>query len=559
MTPLLIHKTFFFQAKDILAIHNSNCPNANDTIQVSLDGVSECKSNLNSIDVYSIRFTKCRTIYPLKLVRPIGKYRVDQQNYLDEFLSDVCTNNCHIHSFVGDNLKRSTARASKTHSSYHPCEYCFTKGTLLHDVDNSIQSRRNDLIKQKDNLLKKLSDAQSIGDEDEIQTITAILNHINDSIKLTNKKNNNIVWPCNTYGGPLRTIEEVIEICDKIENNPNLSIDEAKGIMGRSLFLDIPYFRYVEDIPTEYLHSVCIGVVKRTVELTFNVGDNRQRNTNRKLSSVDSFNKLMCDVQVVRECSRRARALDFSVMKGQEFRNIVLIMFPIVIQCIEPQAKERRLWLLLAYMIRVCVLPSNEYDALNPDVVKYCGYHFYKLYEHLFHARNCSYNTHVVSCHLDMMRIHGPLTFTSAFVFESFYGEMRHSFTPGTVSPLKQIMEKILLKRTIAPHCCESSIYYSPNDSPLECNSLIYTFNDNEYQLFKIVSIEDTSFHCYKVGKYEANFIETPTLNWSKIGVFKAGGISDELVTVEKDDIAGKVIRVLEYFITCPINVLREK
>ena len=45
----------------------------------------------------------------------------------------------------------------------------------------------------------------------------------------------------------------------------------------------------------------------------------------------------------------------------RDSRNIVIFLFPVVIQCIESQAKERRLWLLLAYMIRSSIIPNEEY------------------------------------------------------------------------------------------------------------------------------------------------------------------------------------------------------
>lgn len=157
------------------------------------------------------------------------------------------------------------------------------------------------------------------------------------------------------------------------------------------------------------------------------------------------------------------------------------------------------------------------------------------------------------------MRVHGPPTATSAFGFESFYGEMRHAFVPRTISPLKQIMSKILMKRIIAPHCCKPTIFYSPNESAMESNCYIYTFINRAYQFYKITEINDTSMECFKVGKYPKSFPETPTLNWSNIGVFEAGGISDEVVTVDKNDVAGKVLRVDNLFITCPLNVLEEK
>ena len=514
---------------------------------------------MNTVDVYSLRFNGCRTVYPLVLIRPIGKYRLDQQVYFDKFLTDICSNGLHICCFIGDNPKRAFARFSKAHASYFPCEYCESQGQLLHNEDNALKVKKACLQRQKNILLKKIVDAREQNSEQEVRTLTAILKSINDSIKNLNRKNNNIVWPSSTQNGCARTTEKVLAIVERIENDDILSHQEAKGIVGRSLLLDIPYFNFVDDVVVEYLHCVCIGVVKRMVELTFDVGETRQRNTNRKLSSASKFNALMAQVKVFREFSRRARNLDFSVMKGQEFPNIICFFFILVIDCIEKDAKERRLWLLLAYMIRLCVIPDDEHQTVESNVLDYCSKHFYKLYEQLFNARNCTYNTHSAASHLGKVRVHGPLTVTSAFGFESFYGEMRHSFVPGTTSPLKQVMEKILLKRAIGPHCCKASIFFSPKDTAYESNCYIYTFSNKEYSFFKIVSINENSLECLKVGKYQTSFPETPTLNWAKVGVFAAGGISEEIAIIEKENVAGKVIRVKNYFLTCPNNVLEEK
>ena len=210
-------------------------------------------------------------------------------------------------------------------------------------------------------------------------------------------------------------------------------------------------------------------------------------------------------------------------------------------------------------MIRACILPNAEYEQIDKDIVKYCSDNFYKLYEQLFHARNCTYNTHTMCSHLDKIRVHGPLTFTSAFGFEAFYGEMRRAFVPGTKSPLKQILMNIMLKRVISFHSCKATIYFSPKDTNMECNSYIYTFNRNDYQFYKIVSIEENEFECNVVEKSEAMFQETPTLNWGKVGVFKYGEIKDEVEIVQRHNIAGKLIKVKDLLITCPINVLEEK
>lgn len=74
-----------------------------------------------------------------------------------------------------------------------------------------------------------------------------------------------------------RSRNSILEIVEKIENNERLSIDESKGIVGRSLLLDIPDFNFTYDVPAEYLHSGCLGVIKKLVELTFNVVSKKKK------------------------------------------------------------------------------------------------------------------------------------------------------------------------------------------------------------------------------------------------------------------------------------------
>lgn len=159
------------------------------------------------------------------------------------------------------------------------------------------------------------------------------------------------------------------------------------------------------------------------------------------------------------------------------------------------------------------------------------------------------------------MRAHGPLTQTSAFCFENFYGEMRNSFVPGTKSTLKQIMQKVMLKRAIGTHECTPSVYISNHNTALECNNLIYTFTHRMYNLYKVVDVQkDTDIlNCVKINTSEAFFEETPNLNWDLVGVFKEQSIDSTLKNIDQKYVAGKVIQVNELLITCPLNVLDEK
>lgn len=210
-------------------------------------------------------------------------------------------------------------------------------------------------------------------------------------------------------------------------------------------------------------------------------------------------------------------------------------------------------------MIRSAVIPSNEFEQVKVDVVNDTCEKFYTLFQQLFGVLNCPYNLHVICCHLLEIRTHGPLTATSAFKFESFYGEMRRSFVPGTCSPLKQILKNVLLKRILRNHLCENNIYVSNYETALERNNLIYTYENKKYDVYEVQDIAGNIAKCQKVGQYPVSFPETPNLDWSTVGVFKKGGLCSDVISIQTSQIDGKVLLVDKYLITCPKNVLNEK
>ena len=493
-------------------------------------------------------------------MRPLGKIKVDNQIQLGDVVNDILANNLKISQLIADNLKRSEAKMCLNHSAWYPCEYCFAKGIKIDVIDHIAVKK---LMCQKNAIQEKINECENNEANTPERTLKVDnLKSLKEEIQKTinnMKKKSNILWPASTMNSEHRSRRSILEIVTKTENQEVLSVDEAKGITGRSLLLDIPDFNFVYDTPGEYLHCACLGVIKRMVELTFSVGNNRPRITKRKLSSPITFNIIMSSIKVVGEFSRRIRDLDFAVFKGQEFRNIGLFFFPVVIECIESSAKDRHLWLYLAFMLRSSCIPSEEFEHIQlPDIEKICD-KFYTLYEQLYDAKNCTYNTHLFCSHLLEIRTHGPLPETSASKFESFYGELRRSFVPGTSSPTKQIMQKILLKRALSSHCCRNTIMLSNYETPLESNKFVYTYAKKEYQIYEISQIHDDTVSCNKLGQYPAIFEETANdIDWSTVGVFRKGPKSSESTTLNVSEISGKAINVGKFIITCPENILNE-
>ena len=543
-------------------MHSKKCPNYNEaSVQLSCDGVSENKSNSISVDVYSTCFKNCKNIYPIKLVRPVSKnYKINRRNHLAEVVNDFMRNNVIIRQFIGDNPKRSIAKECRNHASWYACEYCYAKGSKIDIVDNTTPRKR--ITAQKNAIEEKINDYNNEEMTPEIKTkiehLRSLQKELTKSLSNLNRKSH-ILWPSSTYDCTHRSRNSILNIVEKIENNEDLNIDESKGIVGRSVFLDVPNFDFVYDIPTEYMHCGCLGVIKKLTELTFKVGETRTRITTRKLSDPKTFNDLMAKVKVIKEFPRRARDLDFAVFKAQEFRNLALFYFPLVIECIEVGANEREIWLRLAFVLRASCNPSVEFAPLSIDDINNCCFQIYTLYEQTLGARNCNYNLHVFCGHLMEIRTHGPLPDTSAFKFESFYGEVRRAFVPGTISPMKQIMRNILIKRSLSYHCCKNSMFISNYETSLECNNLIYCYQNNKYHIYLIKDINGNNVICNVVGKYPAHFAETPQITWSSVGVFRKGAISADNVIIKKSEIAGKVLSVANYLITCPENIINEK
>ena len=298
----------------------------------------ESKSSTNSLDVYSLKFNHCRNVYPIRLVKPCEKYKYDDQLQLRNVLNDLNNNDVVIDCASCDNPKRSNFKCVKCHSARFPCEYCEQPAVTLTEGNKNVIA----LIEKKYELqernvsqeIEALLESQNEEDEEsqEIENLRQILSDLQNEKKKELKKHSKtqLTWPSSTMKGKLRTLDGIRNIVQEIENDPDLvntNPDFCKGIKGRSLFLDQPQFHMIIDIPVEYMHGMCIGVVKRTVSLTFNVGENRPRITKRKRTSPAMFNEKIKCIQFLREFSRRGRNLDFSVFKAAEYRNLVLFFF----------------------------------------------------------------------------------------------------------------------------------------------------------------------------------------------------------------------------------------
>ena len=528
------------KAEEIHKIHRKICRRGrqiqNPKIKLSLDGVQESKSSTVSLETFSINFIGCRTIYPIRLIRPHHKFKFDEQIQIGEVVNDINESDIIIDTCVLDKPMRSKMRNFQGQCAKYPCEYCEACAVTLFDPKNapSIELTKKrykqqiDNIKEKIELMRQAPGTSRAKEQDErkivslLQTIDELKLEENNELKMYKKSH--LTWPASTMNGRPRTITSIRRIVAEIEQSEvNLPNEVKKGIKGHSVLLFQPNFDFITDFPCEYMHSVCQGAVKRTVELTFNVGEKRYRVTKRKRSNPDLYNEKIKLVDSPREFSRRCRYLDFSVFKAQDYRNLLLFFFPIVIECIEIEfVKERKLWLSLVFIIRACILPNNEYENVQQRTIYAACELFYNLYEEVYGAKNCTYSIHIVGSHILKIRGNCPLTEKSAFMFESYFSEMKNLFQPGTQAPLKQILKNTIMKRQIEYHTCEKTIFYAPEKKKgqrvesfqnKENNHTIYTYENNCHNFHNIVEVNNDLFICTKQGKFEYSNSLTETYN----------------------------------------------
>lgn len=548
-------------------------------MQLSLDGVQEAKSSSVTTDTYTASFPNCNKVYPIRLVRPNNRFRYDEQEQIKNVISDINSCSCRISKAILDNPKRAIVKCTLCHSATYACEYCEGNAVLVHEnclaIERATIKKRYELRrKELKNMIQFLRESPGSvkskeKDVKKIEELEVLLANLDTQqiIEIEKCSKKQLAWPFSTMNARLRTNDLIKYVVAKISRSPSeVDKHERKGLRGKSHLLYQENFNFIDDVPAEYMHLGCLGVVKRMLQLTFNTGENRSKTSKRKLSDTSDFNRAIKAIQVIREFGRRCRNLDLGIIKAQEYRNICIFFFKLVIDCIDDKfPQEKKVWLYLTYIMRACIIPNQEFAEIDRNDVKECARNFYKLFEQCFGEHNCSYSIHVFPSHILRIRGDNPLTETSAFKYESFYSEMKNLFQPGTTSPTKQILQNTLMKRILEPHCCKKPIKYDTiqkKKKGLENNSMIYVFDQesNKHLFYNIIEKQsNNTFKCTEQGRFNYTCDYTPEINWPSVGVYKLGPSNLKEKIIREEEIGGKVIKVQNLLITCPKNVIYEQ
>ncbi len=392
---------FYVSLKDVwewhVRAHPKKTPNQlSRQFDMSLDGVPESRSSGLSIDIVSIRFINCSNIYSVAILQPARK-RLGNKDaiVLKPFLDDLAESGLTVRYVIGDAPKRASMQGLKSHAAKAGCPYCYAKKTTGY-------------------------------------------------------------YPASTVNARRRTDEELRERAQAIaDGHP---AEEDDGIREPSLLRNIPDFDLIHHVPSESMHLMFLGVVRKMLKLMYKqVGVTnkfaRYRAEFRPVS-LEPLNRELARAKGLSRFSRRPRDFDSAVYKAEEYRNLVLAFWPAVLKTCP--LGTRQAWLRTVYCARACSLPNDLYDNLKAET-DYGARDLRKWYiefEEAFGLEACSHNVHVFH-HLDLVRALGPLSKTSASKYEDHYALVKTSYKPGTMSKGKQALESLYLAQASGHFCAK--------------------------------------------------------------------------------------------------------
>lgn len=289
----------------------------------------------------------------------------------------------------------------------------------------------------------------------------------------------------------------------------------------------------VTQVPLDYMHLVCLGIVKKMIRCWVENGPKKCKLNIHKIDEISTRLKT-CRKHFPVEFSRRPRPLKlFKYWKATEFRAFLLYLGPVILKDILPNINLYKHFLLLNCAIYILcndicrddIWRSYANDLLN-SFVKYVPV--------LYSEEFLVYNVHNL-LHLseDVLNF-GPLDSFSAFPFENFMSKIKRLVRSHNM-PLEQVAKRlgeksnepcshktigVVKKRgviTKIPFNVSCTLSIAPSDS------CFVTFNGDVVVVKSIETYNDSYELKCTCFLYKTDFYKNP-IESSKLGIYKVSG-----------------------------------
>lgn len=198
-----------------------------------------------------------------------------------------------------------------------------------------------------------------------------------------------------------------------------LQLDNAHHT-GTSPLVSLPV-GLVSQFPLDYMHVVCLGVVRRII-LLWSIGPRTCRLSSTLLQAVS--NRLNTYRSFMpRQFARKPRSLnEVRMWKATEFRTFLLYTGPVALKGLLSETLYNN-FVCLSVAVTICL--NTE---LCQEYANYCEklfHYFVEQFAKLYGENQLVYNVHCLTHIVDDVRRYGCLDNVSAFPFENYLGHLK--------------------------------------------------------------------------------------------------------------------------------------
>lgn len=208
---------------------------------------------------------------------------------------------------------------------------------------------------------------------------------------------------------------------------------------GESAVLEIPNFDIVRNIPLDYMHLVCLGVVRKLLYIWL-FGDLKVRLQSKKVAAISLQLENILKSYMPCEFVRKPRSLSFvKLWKATEYRSLLLYTGPIAFKdYLRKDLYNNFVTLHVAIRILCCSQFQNLMDYAQ-ELLEY----FLTTFILLYGIHNVSHNIHGLIHLVQDTKKFGVLDSFSSFKYENYLQTLKRLLKKHD-KPLQQIIRRYL-------------------------------------------------------------------------------------------------------------------
>lgn len=216
------------------------------------------------------------------------------------------------------------------------------------------------------------------------------------------------------------------------------------GIKNKCVFSNLKYFDLVNSVSVDYMHTVCLGVVKRLLSLWF--GQEHKSKSFYIGNRINVINERLLKLSPPNLITRTPRSIDhLKHFKASELKNWLLHYGPVCLKGILPDTYYSHFMYLVKAVYSLLTTSISNENLIDSGR---CFQSFCLLMEELYGERYMTINTHLLLHIEESVRHLGPLWTSSCFSFEDYNGQLS-SFFHGTQNVNGQILNAVAFSQKL--------------------------------------------------------------------------------------------------------------